>query len=146
MSYQIQKYKVSLVKEGKFPSYSLTNEKDVKHFSESYLQNKGLEEVLVIALDTTNKMIGVRSFEGTTNHSFVYPAEIFRFLLLSGASAFILVHNHPGETKAASSQDWELTRKLQRIGKDMSIPLVDHLIIAGQTTIALRNDARWEEV
>ncbi len=45
------------------------------------------------------------------------------------AAAFLLVHNHPSGICEASSADLSATRKLVRLGDDMGIPMLEHLIV-----------------
>jgi len=47
------------------------------------------------------------------------------------AAGFILVHNHPSGDARASQADIEATRRLADIGRDLEMPLLDHLIVAG---------------
>jgi DNA repair protein RadC len=50
-----------------------------------------------------------------------------------GASGYILVHNHPSGDPTPSRADIEATVKLARVSSELGVPLLDHLIIAGDT-------------
>lgn len=54
--------------------------------------------------------------------------EIFIRLLMIGASKFILVHNHPTFLIDASQDDLNVTERIRKMGINLDIPLVDHII------------------
>jgi len=47
------------------------------------------------------------------------------------ASGFILAHNHPSGDARASLSDIRVTRRLAHVSHELDVPLLDHLIIAG---------------
>ena len=49
--------------------------------------------------------------------------------LSAEAVSIILVHNHPSGNPQPSEADEELTRQLYLAGKQLDIPLLDHIII-----------------
>lgn len=66
---------------------------------------------------------------GGTNYSIVDTAAIIRDVLLSGASGFVIVHNHPSGDTAPSKDDIETTRKLREISLFLGLNFYDHIII-----------------
>lgn len=96
-----------------------------------YGLNQLAEEYLyMIALSTKNKPLGIFEVShGTVNASLVNPREIFIRLLLSGASNFILAHNHPSGSCTPSNEDCKLTDRINDCARLMGIPLLDHIII-----------------
>lgn len=48
-----------------------------------------------------------------------------------GAAGFILVHNHPSGDPTPSQADIRITARLAHVSRDLDIPLIDHLIVAG---------------
>jgi len=68
--------------------------------------------------------------EGTIDHTSVYPREIIKRALELGASAVILVHNHPSGDPTPSRDDFEMTKKIAEAGKQLDVLLHDHLIIS----------------
>ena len=50
-------------------------------------------------------------------------------LEVSGAS-IILVHNHTTEFSNPSKEDIKVTKRIQKVGSEMGIPLLDHVIIS----------------
>jgi DNA repair protein RadC len=48
------------------------------------------------------------------------------------AAGFILVHNHPSGDATPSKQDILITARLAHVSRELDVPLLDHLIIAGE--------------
>jgi DNA repair protein RadC len=88
------------------------------------------EEFRVLFLDRKNILIAdeVQS-AGTIDHTPVYPREIVKRALDLGASAMILVHNHPSGDPTPSRADIEMTREIQAAAKPLHIAVHDHLIV-----------------
>jgi DNA repair protein RadC len=66
---------------------------------------------------------------GTLDANIVHPREVWKPAIEYGASAVILVHNHPSGAVVPSEPDMEITRQLVEAGKIMGIPLLDHVIV-----------------
>ena len=47
-----------------------------------------------------------------------------------GASAFLLVHNHPSGDPTPSPDDLRATKWLRRMSAELDLPLLDHLVVA----------------
>jgi len=76
--------------------------------------------------------------KGTVNHTPVYPREVVRRALELGASAIVLVHNHPSGDPTPSRDDIEMT-KLIRDGADaLSITVRDHIIVGNGRSLSFR--------
>lgn len=88
------------------------------------------EEFRVLFLDRKNILIAdeVQS-KGTVDHAPVYPREIVKRALELGASAVILVHNHPSGDPTPSRADIEMTRDVSAAAKALRIAVHDHLVI-----------------
>jgi len=88
------------------------------------------EEFRVLFLDRKNILIAdeVQS-AGTIDHTPVYPREIVKRALELGASAMILVHNHPSGDPTPSRADIEMTREIAAAAKPLRISVHDHLVI-----------------
>ena len=66
---------------------------------------------------------------GTIDHTPVYPREIVKRALELGASAIILVHNHPSGDPTPIRADIEMTREIAAAAKALGIAVHDHLVI-----------------
>ena len=69
----------------------------------------------------------------------VTPRDIFAPVLRVGASALILVHNHPSGDALPSDEDVRLTNTVTRIGKALGVPLLDHLIVGAERIFSLHD-------
>ncbi len=89
------------------------------------------ERFRVLFLDTKNKIIHDEVQQtGTVNHTPVYPREVVKRALEVGATAIIMVHNHPSGDPTPSKADIEMTREVQRAAASLGIALHDHVIIS----------------
>jgi DNA repair protein RadC len=88
------------------------------------------EEFRVLFLDRKNILIADEvQTKGTIDHTPVYPREIVKRALELGASAIILVHNHPSGDPTPSRADIEMTRDIAGAAKALGIAVHDHLVI-----------------
>lgn len=88
------------------------------------------EEFRVLFLDRKNVLIAdeVQS-TGTVDHTPVYPREIVKRALDHGATAMILVHNHPSGDPTPSKADITMTRDVADAAKALGIVVHDHVIV-----------------
>jgi len=68
--------------------------------------------------------------KGTVDHTAVYPREIIKRVLEVGATAVIMMHNHPSGDPTPSDADIQMTLEVKDAGEKMGIVLHDHVIIA----------------
>ena len=90
-----------------------------------------VEEFRLLFLDRKNALIAdERQQRGTVDHTPVYPREVVKRALELGASALIMVHNHPSGDPTPSKADIEMTREVQKAAAVLGVTLHDHLILA----------------
>ncbi|HXC54255.1 MAG TPA: DNA repair protein RadC [Rhizomicrobium sp.] len=88
------------------------------------------EEFRVLFLDRKNILIADEvQTRGTIDHAPVYPREIVKRALELGASALILVHNHPSGDPTPSRADIDMTREVSAAAKALKIAVHDHLVV-----------------
>jgi len=100
----------------------------------AYLRVKLVEEKTerfhILFLDVKNTLIADEQQQrGTVNHTPVYPREVVKRALELGASAIIMVHNHPSGNPAPSKADIEMTREVRDAAAKLGIVLHDHVIV-----------------
>ena len=89
------------------------------------------EQFRILFLNRKNVLIADElQQEGTVDHTPVYPREVIKRALDLGASALILVHNHPSGDPTPSQADIEMTRELQSAGDKLGIQLHDHIVVS----------------
>lgn len=92
---------------------------------------KQKEYFIVVLLDGAHQVIEEKVVSiGLVNRTVVHPREIFHEAVLHCATAIILAHNHPSGCLDPSSEDREVTERLNDASKIMGIPILDHIIIS----------------
>lgn len=98
-----------------------------------------VEEFHILFLDRKNVLIKhERQSKGTVDHTPVYIREVIRRTLELGASAIILVHNHPSGDPTPSGADMALTVEILQAAKAIGVAVHDHIIIGRGAHTSLR--------
>lgn len=88
------------------------------------------EVVVVIVIDTRQNVIGHHVVSiGTLDTCLVHPREVFKPIIVAGAQAFFILHNHPSGDPTPSEADIRVTRDIARGGQLLKIECLDHLIM-----------------
>lgn len=88
------------------------------------------EQVRILFLDRNNMMIADEvQHQGTVDRTALYPREAMKRALELGATALILVHNHPGGDPTPTADDIDMTEELVEAGRAIGVVVHDHLII-----------------
>lgn len=89
------------------------------------------EEFRLLFLDSKNRLIADEvQGTGTVNRTAVYPREVVKRALEHGATAIIMVHNHPSGDPTPSRADVEMTEEVRDAGALLGITLHDHVVIS----------------
>ncbi len=75
---------------------------------------------------------------GTVDHTPVYVREVVKRALDLGATALILVHNHPSGDPTPSRADIEMTREIARAAAPLGVTVHDHIIVGRGEPASLR--------
>ena len=88
------------------------------------------EHVKTVLLDCHNQIIKIITNNiGTSIRAEFEPREIFREAIKANAIKMILVHNHPSGDISPSASDVLTTKKIAKLGEEIGIELLDHIII-----------------
>jgi DNA repair protein RadC len=99
-----------------------------------------VEELHILFLDRKNALIkDERQQRGTVGFTPVCTREIIRRGLDLGASALILVHNHPSGDPTPSPADIKTTKEIAKAAAIFDIAVHDHLIIGHGRHASLRD-------
>lgn len=91
------------------------------------------ERVLVLALDGRRRLLAeIEIARGGAHAAAVTPGDVFRPLIRAGATACLLVHNHPSGDPTPSREDVAMTQAVQEIGSVVGIPLLDHIVVGAR--------------
>ena len=100
-----------------------------------------VEQFRVLFLDRKNKLIHDQVMqEGTVDQTPVYPREVLKRALELGATAIILVHNHPSGDPTPSQADIDMTRKIVAMAGTMEIVVHDHVIIGRDRHVSMKGE------
>ncbi len=95
------------------------------------MAHEKVEQFRLLFLDKKNRLIADElQQKGTVDHTPVYPREVIKRALELGASALILVHNHPSGDATPSKADIEMTREVQEAATKLGISVHDHIVIS----------------
>ena len=90
------------------------------------------ERVRVLFLDTRNHLIlDHLASEGSIDEAAIHPREVIRKAFDIGATALILVHNHPSGNPEPSRADIAITSRIAEAGRHLGITVHDHVIVGG---------------
>ena len=95
------------------------------------MSHKQVEEFMIIYLNSKLYLIGEEIQQrGTLNQVAIHPREVIKSAMDKGASAIILVHNHPSGIVKPSRADIEITKNIVQAGSVVDVNVLDHLIIS----------------
>ena len=93
----------------------------------------------VLCLDQKSHSVSQHTvYQGTVNSSVVRAAEVLRPAVSRNCPGIIVVHNHPSGDPTPSPEDIRTTERLRRAGEALEIQLLDHIILARQRYVSLK--------
>lgn len=97
------------------------------------------EAVAVALLDAKGKILfdGVIN-KGSVNGVDLYVRKMIELVTLYNASSLVMAHNHPSGIAVPSPDDLKSTEKIYDLFHAMSVALLDHIIVADDDYISLR--------
>lgn len=133
-----------LQKQGKKPV--LDSSPKAGKFITSLFIGKNYEAFYVCCLNSQNQLnYAALVHEGTINEAPVYPRLIVETALRYQASSVILAHNHPGGSLKPSTADIEVTRRICDALGTISIIVVDHMIVAGDSYFSFAENSLMQK-
>jgi DNA repair protein RadC len=104
------------------------------------LAEEKTEQFRLLFLDHKNALIAdERQQTGTIDHAPVYPREVVKRALELGASAIIMVHNHPSGDPTPSKDDVAMTKAVATAAEKLGILLHDHVVVGRKGHASLRS-------
>jgi DNA repair protein RadC len=98
-----------------------------------------IEEVRILFLNAKNMLIANEAlWQGSVDEASVHVREVIARAIALGATAIIIVHNHPSGDPTPSQQDIRLTRDLVDAGRHMKVTVHDHVIVGAQGRASMR--------
>ena len=104
------------------------------------MAHEQVEQLRLLFLDRKNMLIADEVQQrGTVDHAPLYVREVAKRALELGASALIVVHNHPSGDPTPSEGDIKITRDVQAALEKLGIVLHDHVVIGREDYRSFRN-------
>ena len=98
------------------------------------------EELGVLLLNAKNVVLRESTiYRGNVSAALVRVAELFRDAVRTHAAGVIVVHNHPSGDPEPSPDDLHLTAEAIAAGRLLDIPVLDHIILAADAYVSLRD-------
>ena len=108
-------------------------------YLQAAMAHSPVEQVRVLFLNTKNMLLANEAmWTGSVDEAAVHVREVIARAIALGATALIIVHNHPSGDPTPSQADIRLTRDLIDAGKHMKIAVHDHVIVGSQGRSSLR--------
>ena len=105
--------------------------------------NSNIEQVAMLSLDSINRILNYSTVSmGSLNTVRVSFAQLFKVALLSNASKIIVAHNHPSGILAVTSEDIQMTRKINFFAHTFDMELIDSIIVSGEKAISIREHCK----
>ena len=124
--------RVRMVRERELPyaMEEIDGPEKVAAFIRKFLAGADREYLLVLSMDNIGKLAAIEVVSiGTVNAALAEPREIFKHAILANAAGIAMVHNHTSGRCVPSSEDMETTKRIEKAGKLLGIPLMDHIIV-----------------
>ena len=113
---------------------------DLLAYCRAAMADERTEMFRILFLDKKNILIADEIQQrGTVDHTPVYPREVVKRALEHGASALILVHNHPSGDPTPSRADIEVTSQIAAAARALSIRVHDHLVIGKDREVSFKS-------
>ena len=112
---------------------SLSNAEAAVEYLVPLMAGRSDEVFYVLCLDSQLRVLYPALIsEGTVKDALVHPRHVVEAAVRHKASSVILAHNHPGGSVKPSTYDHKLTSKLVHALGGINVPVVDHIIVAGE--------------
>ena len=125
-------YRVTLVREGKMPTYESRIRSSANAYSvlQEFLADTDREHFVILMLDQKNGVIGIHTVSvGSLTASIVHPRETFKAAILANAAGLICGHQHISGDPLPSQEDRAITQRLHQAGKLLGVEVLDHIIV-----------------
>ncbi|MDF2368265.1 DNA repair protein RadC [Sneathiella sp.] len=109
-------------------------------YCQGAMSDRAIEHFRILFLNNKNHLISDEVQQtGTVNHTAVYPREVVKRALELGATALILVHNHPSGDTTPSKADIDMTSEIVGAASALNIRVHDHIIVGNSECISFKS-------
>jgi DNA repair protein RadC len=117
----------------------LSSWKALSDYLHAAMAHRRTEEVRVLFLNAKNMLLANEAlWQGSVDEASVHVREVIARAIALGATALIIVHNHPSGDPTPSTQDIRMTRDLVDAGRHMKVTVHDHVIVGANGRTSMR--------
>ncbi len=117
----------------------LDNSVELRNFCHNMLKERSVEVAYALFLDSGFTLMGeAQVARGVTNRVEFDLKQIVGMAMKNKCDNVVMVHNHPGGVLAASTADVAATRRVANALKELSIQLIDHIIVNEEGAFSMR--------
>lgn len=121
---------------------NLSNMSSVKEYCKNKIGNLVHEEALVLFLNASSNLVAEQIINfGNADEVKIYKNIIITKATQNGATAIILVHNHPSGDATPSVADLILTKELKELLENVDMTLLDHIIVSKNNTNSILSNS-----
>ena len=103
----------------------------LQDYLQAAMAHSPVEEVRVLFLNAKNMLIANEGmWRGSVDEASMHVGDVMKRAMAHGATAIIIVHNHPSGDPSPSAADIAATRNVARLLHDCDLPLIEHVVIA----------------
>lgn len=127
----IKRYEIKCYS-GKYERMQISNSQQAYDYIKQFYSDDIdiYESFYLLLLNHANVVIGYAKIsQGGIAGTIVDKKILFKYIIDSLSSGFILAHNHPSGSLKPSPQDREITRDIKEITKLFDSQLLDHIIL-----------------
>ena len=118
----------------------LADSRDYGNYLQPYFYGARDEMVYLLLLDAAGQVLNCRLLaKGSVNATGVPIRRLVQEALTANATGIVLAHNHPCGIVLPSKEDVELTLRLREALEIMDLTLLDHIIVADDDFVSLRD-------
>ena len=124
----------------------ITNLAEARKYAGALFFGLHEERVYMICVDQSGRVLHpALMHRGTIDQVQIYPREVVETALRYHAHAVLLAHNHPSGLALPSPEDRQTTLVLKAALEAVGIVLADHIIVADDDFVSLRDDGILED-
>ena len=118
----------------------LADSRDYGNYLQPYFYGARDEMVYLLLLDAAGQVLNCRLLaKGSVNATGVPIRRLVQEALTANATGIVLAHNRPCGIALPSKEDVELTLRLREALEIMDLTLLDHIIVADDDFVSLRD-------
>ena len=117
---------------------SMKNRGDSRRYCVQLLRGRKEEHFYVVCLNAQMQVLGNALIsQGTVDEVQAYPRQVAAAVMRFNARFAVLCHNHPGGNVLPSQQDMKVTRSLGELCSQLSVTLLDHVIVTEDDSFSM---------